>query len=134
MSPRHCDQYSKHPTQMTIPPANGADIEPRDLSRICSVSVQSKKSSSTLVVEPLRVAHRCSHEVACRCAIFEIAPCDGSGFLAYARMRLEPLVRVGAVPRINPCPDSSGSGLPAFEGRLLRSFPHAPPSASRGDG
>src|SRR6516162_2836591 len=114
--------------------AQASCFEARDLNRTCGLSGHSKKSSSTLAVEPLRVARSCSHEVACRCAIFEIAPCDGSEFPAYAHMRLEARVQVGAVPRINPCPDSSGSGRPAFDGRLRRSFPPAPPSASRGDG
>src|SRR5262245_29347514 len=101
---------------------------------MCKVSGPLRKSSSTLAVEPPRVARRCTDEVACQCAIFEIGPCDESDFLAYAHTRLEPPVQVEAVPKINPCPDSNGFVRPGFEGRLRRASPPAPPSASRGVG
>ena len=51
----------------------------------------------------------------CRCAICETAPDVGTDGLACVRTRLRPPIRAARVPTINPCPDSSDSGRPAYD-------------------
>ena len=53
---------------------------------------------------------------ACRYAIGESAPCAGNGCPACVHRRLPPPTRAAAAPTKDPCPGSSGSGLPACAG------------------
>src|ERR1035438_2528661 len=79
------------------------------------LSGRGRKCPSAPAVGPLRAGHTCNRSALCRCAIFEIAPCGGNGFLACARKRLPPPVRGATAPRINLCPGSNGSGLLASD-------------------
>ena len=107
--------------------SEGAESAARELSG------RRRKSPAAPAAERLRAAHKCSRPASCRCAIFEIAPCGGSGRPACAHKRLRPPTRAAAAPTTGPCPGSSGSGRPACDGRLRRSPAHAPPNASRDD-
>src|ERR1035438_7883592 len=68
-----------------------------------AASYRRGKSLSALAAERFRVARRCSRWASCPFAICETVLCDGSGFLAYGRRRLQPPVQVAGVPTISPC-------------------------------
>ncbi len=87
-----------------------------------SSSGRRRKSPPAPAAEQLRAGHRCSRSASCPCAIFETAPCDGSGCPACGRKRLRPPARDAAAPRTGPCPGSSGSGRQACDARLHRSL------------
>src|ERR1700722_5045731 len=77
-----------------------------------------RKLLRALAAELPRAEHKCSQLAFYLVAIGGNEPYDGSGFLAYARKRLPQSVRAAGVPRIGPCPGSSGSGRLACAGGL----------------
>src|SRR5579862_5216132 len=128
MSLKILDQPKKHPIRMMIPPASGVSgAKNRHVRRKRNrrASVRKEKLPPTPVVEPLRVAHKCSRTASCPISSAETAPCDGSDLLACDHRRLRPRVRDVTAPRTSPSPGSIGSARRAcvWDHRPL---PHRP--------
>jgi hypothetical protein len=137
MCRKRCGRRRTLPILMMIRRGNGATSDGRTSERndSCSrrISDHGRKLLRALAAELPRAGHTCSRSVFCLVAIGGSAPYDGSGFLACARKRLPQPVRAAGVPRIGPCPGSSGSGPPACAGRNHRSGFLRWPSPSRGE-
>ena len=128
--PEEQGRRRKLPTLTTIQRGSGETAALPGKSRSNAQRLR-RKSPSAPAVEPLRAGHRYSRSASCPCAIFESAPCGGSGCLACVRKQLPPPAPAAAAPMTGLCLGSSGSSRPACAAglRLLRM--QGPPSRPR---
>src|ERR1039458_4373787 len=110
--------------------AQDARVEEIYLSRV-GPRCPPRKSLSVRAAERLQAARRCNRAASCRYATSGTAPYDGIACPAYARMQLRLPVRVAEAPKTDPCRDSNGSGLPAYD--ALRYLKSAPSTTSMDD-